>query len=36
MENAAAELEAKGLPGRKLLDEYYRLDKKYSADEYAY
>jgi TRAP-type C4-dicarboxylate transport system substrate-binding protein len=30
----AAELEAKGLPGRELVDEQLRLEKKYAAAEY--
>jgi TRAP-type C4-dicarboxylate transport system substrate-binding protein len=30
-----AELEAQGLPGEELMDEYLRLEEKYSAPEYA-
>jgi TRAP-type C4-dicarboxylate transport system substrate-binding protein len=30
-----AEMEEKGLPGQKLMDDMLRLEKKYSADEYA-
>lgn len=32
----ANELEAKGLPGNKLMNEFLRLEKKYSAAEYAF
>lgn len=31
-----SQLESQGLPGKKLLDEYSRLEKKYSASEYAF
>jgi TRAP-type C4-dicarboxylate transport system substrate-binding protein len=31
----AAELESKGLPGKKLMADYIALEKKYSASEYA-
>lgn len=36
VESYAAELEAKGLPGKTLFEEYYRLERKYSAEEYSF